>query len=582
MAGSAARVHRAAESHRRAVAIAAAAGAALTGYAPRPRSATTERSIRELAERLRVAAARLAPGWLGAQLDAVPAGAPLATAAPALVRIGTAYPLDDASFPVVVPLGHVAFDGDARDPRVAGVLRAVPLRLLASTRPGGLLIRAVDPTGTGFAPFGPLHDAGIMPPPATDRAGLLAVLSETEQWVRSGRTGPDRTLLLVIAAWPQDTGTEDLARVAALAESGPGAGVHLLVAGWPPPPLADATVAGPLPGATQVTLRNPYALVGHPPDGSFAAVVPAEQLPTGGLHAQVFLDDPPPPDLITRVCAEVGATATAAARITLGELLPAEPLWGHDAAAGLATVVGRHADDPTVLRLGDTTPHWLVLGRPGSGKTSLLLTTVYGLACRFRPDQLAIYLLDPTGAGGFSELLPSVPDPTYLPHARAVASGPDLAEPVAVLRALVEQLARREAERRLLPRLVCLVDEVAPLVSDPAGEPAGLLRELVTRGGPVGVHLVLAGRQLPPEPIAARCRVRIALPGGADALDPANHAAAALATGTAVINTASGLGGPRGAIRAHERLVRFPDPGADPTALAGLRHRLWRAGGGPE
>lgn len=60
---------------------------------------------------------------------------------------------------------------------------------------------------------------------------------------------------------------------------------------------------------------------------------------------------------------------------------------------------------------------------------------------------------------------------------------------------------------------------------------------------------------------------------------PANHAAAALALGTAVVNTAGGLGGPRGATRAHERLVRFPDPRADRIALAGLRHRLWRAGG---
>jgi S-DNA-T family DNA segregation ATPase FtsK/SpoIIIE len=91
----------------------------------------------------------------------------------------------------------------------------------------------------------------------------------------------------------------------------------------------------------------------------------------------------------------------------------------------------------------------------------------------------------------------------------------------------------------------------------------------------------LAGRTLPPEPITAQCRVRIALPGGAPALDPTNDAAAALTVGTAVVNTAGGLGGPRGATRAHEKLIHFPDPYADRTALAGLRHWLWRAGGGP-
>jgi len=587
MAGSAARFERAAEPHRRAAALAAAAGAVLAGQLPPARSATAERGVRELAERLRVAAALLAPGWLGVPLDAVPASAPAgAGQVPDLVRIGTAYPLDDASFPVVVPLGHLALAGDARDLRVAGVLRAVLLRLLAAAPAGSLLVRAVDPTGTVFGPFARLRDAGIMPPPATDRGGLAAVLGAAEQWVRGGRARPDQRLLLAIAAWPQDTGTEELARLQALAGAGAGAGLRLLVAGWPPPPLdepGDGAGAQPaLPGATQVTLRNPYALVGHPPGGSFGAPVPAGRPGSAGLNAQVFLDEAPPADLLERVCATVAATADQAARLTLGELLPDGPVWTHEAAEELAVVVGRSAAAPTVLRLGEATPHWLVVGRAGSGKTALLLATVYGLASRYRPDQLAVYLLDPAGSGSFTDFAPSATDRSFLPHARAVTAGPDPAEPVAVLRALVDQLTPRAARRQLLPRLVCLVDGVDQLLAGAGEEAAGLLRELAERGGPVGVHLVLAGRCLPPEPVAGRCRVRIALPGGAPALDPANQSAAALATGTAVVNTAGGLGGPRGATRAHERVVRFPDPGADPTALAGLRHRLWRAAGGPE
>jgi hypothetical protein len=594
MAGSADRVARAAQTHRRAVAIAAAAGPVLAGRPPRPPSASTERGIRELAERLRAAAARLAPGWLGGPLDAVPASAPAGAATvPDVVRIGTGYPLDDASFPVVVPLGHVAFDADARDPRVAGVLRAVLLRLLASAPAGGLLVRAVDPTGTVFAPFAPLHRAGIMPPPAADHAGLRAVLGEAGGWVRGPRAHPDRTLLLVVAAWPQDTGSGELDRVSALAEAGAGRGVRLLVAGWPPPPLADGSAGRPLPGATQVSLRNPYALVGHPPGSSFGTPVPAGESQPAGLNAQVFLDRSPSPDLITRVCAGLTGSAPRPAPVRLGELLPGDPLWSHDATDGLATMVGRSADAPTVLRLADATAHWLVVGRAGAGKTSLLRATVYGLAGRYRPDQLAIYLLDLAGTGSFAEFVPTATDPWSLPHARAVTAGPDRAEPVAVLRALVAQLTRREAEKRVLPRLVCLVDEVGLLLAgtgpeaaraaEAAGagpEAAGLLRALAERGGPVGVHLVLAGRHPPPAPIASRCRVRIALAGGAAALDPANHAAAALATGTAVVNTAGGLGGPRGATRAHERVVSLPDPRADPPALAGLRERLGLAGGG--
>ena len=58
-------------------------------------------------------------------------------------------------------------------------------------------------------------------------------------------------------------------------------------------------------------------------------------------------------------------------------------------------------------------------------------------------------------------------------------------------------------------------------------------------------------------------------------LEPTNDSAAGLPLGTAVVNTAGGLGGPRGATRGHERTVRFPDPHADRAALSALRHRLW-------
>jgi hypothetical protein len=71
--------------------------------------------------------------------------------------------------------------------------------------------------------------------------------------------------------------------------------------------------------------------------------------------------------------------------------------------------------------------------------------------------------------------------------------------------------------------------------------------------------------------------VRIALPGGADVLDARNNSADALRLGTAIVNTAGGFGGPSNASRAHERLVEFPDPHAEPRTLSTLRRRLWLA-----
>ena len=215
-----------------------AAASALDTYLPPPRTDLAEQQ--ELAQRLRDAAARLTPGWLGAPLDEVPAGTPLGEQRrPEFVRVGTAAPLEDAQFPAVVPLlgtGHLTFSADSRDPRVAGALRSILLRLLATAPAGTLMVRAVDAVGGAlFAPFGALADAGLMPPPVTDRAGLQAVLAEAEHWVRPSRPEAQRrptarprrrdcTMLLLIAALPSDVQGAELARITALAQAGPADG----------------------------------------------------------------------------------------------------------------------------------------------------------------------------------------------------------------------------------------------------------------------------------------------------------------------------------------------------------------------
>jgi S-DNA-T family DNA segregation ATPase FtsK/SpoIIIE len=189
------RIDQAAALHRQAAAVAEAAELALEAQG---QTVADPREQYRLAEQLRAAAGELAPGWLGATLDAqspiTPLGGPHP---PQFVRIGMAQPLDDARFPAIVPLlgvGHLTVDQDARDPRVSGLIRSVLLRLLATAPAGSLLVRAVDCAGGGavFAPFAALADAGLMSPPATDRDGLRAVLHEAEQWLRPVRGNSSR------------------------------------------------------------------------------------------------------------------------------------------------------------------------------------------------------------------------------------------------------------------------------------------------------------------------------------------------------------------------------------------------------
>ncbi len=173
-------------------------------------------------------------------------------------------------------------NGDARDPRVAGLLTSLVLRLLAGCPAGELKLRVVDSTGSMFGAFPPLVAARVMAEPATDRNGLRTVLSEAEQWVRN----PGRyTLLVVIAALPELTEGPELARLAMLAQAGPAARLHLVVAGWPPPPLTAESTQPPLAFTTQITLRNPYALVGDAPGRAFGR--------QGALSCPVYLDPAP-------------------------------------------------------------------------------------------------------------------------------------------------------------------------------------------------------------------------------------------------------------------------------------------------
>jgi hypothetical protein len=326
-----ARIERAAALHRHTAALVAAAGPVLDGYSPSAAPAEQYAEQHDLTASLRADANLLAPGWLGAQLDALapstPLGGPLP---PTFVRVGQAHPLDDARFSVVVPLlraGHIAIDADARDSRVAGLLRSLVLRLLASSPPGSVRIRAIDAVDSGstFGWFTGIE--AIMPTPVSDAEGLRAVLDEGEQWIAARTDSPGPTLLIVIASLPELTEGRDLARIAGLAHAGPAGRLHLIAAGWPPPPLTAETTQAPLPHATQIAIRNPHAWVGDPPGATFSGtgVTPAR------LNAPVYLDPDPPADLVRRVCTQLSGP-WGAPPAQVGE--PSRTAWLNYVAAG--------------------------------------------------------------------------------------------------------------------------------------------------------------------------------------------------------------------------------------------------------
>ncbi|WP_081883926.1 FtsK/SpoIIIE domain-containing protein [Micromonospora parva] len=531
----------------------------------------------------------------GALANPAPGATPL-TDQPAAVRIGAASTAD-GGFPVLVPLGgghHLALDADARESQVAGLLRALVLRLVATAPPGQVRVVGIDTAtlGATFGPLRPLLDAGVLDPPATSEAEVAALLDAAEKHARAAQHGAAtaRRLLLVVATAAPPP--RELARLAALTHAGPAAAVCVLLAGHPS--RQPGETPPPLGGTTAVRLNQGYAHVGDPPGAPFSA-------DGSGLAARVLLDGDPPPASVRALAEHLGTATRRADALPFTDLLP-ERRWAESASTGLRTVIGRASGGSTAafataltLAFDDATPHWLVGGRTGAGKTVFLLDVLYGLAARYSPAELQLYLLDFKEGVSFTEFVPTGRDPSWLPHARAVGIESDREYGLAVLREL-----RREAQRRAtalkrhgvtkladlprdnpLPRIVTVIDEFHVLLAGNdalAREAVDLLEELARKGRSYGIHLVLASQSMTgiealygrAEAIFGQFALRVALPGGGGVLDQLNDAAAALPVGSAVVNTAAGAVGA-------DTVLRFPDAHAAAADLAALRHELWQA-----
>ena len=600
---------RAVAAHREAVSHVEAARAQLRDRAREDgTSAQAREDARQFASGMQRLAKKLTPGWLGCPLDSaaadLPTGVNGALGRPMPVRLGEASVTAGSVFSVVVPFvgaGHLAVNSDARDPSVARWLRGVVLRVLAALPDGALRVAAVDGATLGavFGPFRAMVEAEAWRRPAIDLPGFQQVLTEAEERIERAQAGEtDPTVLLVCAAaMPEGAGRTEWSRLAAIAHAGPAAGVFLLLAGYPPPQHPGLNAAPRLERTTHLMATNGGLFAMSEPPG------PDRLSSDGsGLPVPMRLDTGPPDDLIEAICRRMAKTARVQASTDFGALMPAE-IWQESSISGLRTVVGRAGRGDCVLALDDATPHWLVGGRTGSGKTVFLLDVLYGLASRYSPDELGLYLLDFKEGVSFAEFTPTEVDPSWIPHARTVGIESDREYGLAVLRTLSREMTRRATELKragvtkladlrtrrpdvAMPRLLAVVDEFHVLFegNDAVAQQAvALLEELARKGRSYGIHLILASQTISgvealftkTESIFGQFPLRVALAGGGGVLDQLNDGADNLPIGGAVINSAAGIAGAN-------RVIRFPN--ADSESVTAQRHLLWNArtpGGAP-
>ena len=150
-------------------------------------------------------------------------------------------------------------------------------------------------------------------------------------------------------------------------------------------------------------------------------------------------------------------------------------MWREDSRDGLRVSLGEQGDQSAEIVIGDSGRNLnnvLVGGAAGSGKTVLLLTLIYGLAYRYSPDELMMYLLDYKEGVEFARFASGE---TYLPHARIIGIESDKALGTSVLASLIDEIGSRsklfkevgaeklseyrEKTRKKLPRILLVVDE---------------------------------------------------------------------------------------------------------------------------
>jgi len=149
----------------------------------------------------------------------------------------------------------------------------------------------------------------------------------------------------------------------------------------------------------------------------------------------------------------------------------------------------------------DNTPHLLIAGMTGSGKSVALETILYGLT-RYSENQVKLGLIDPKG----TELTPF----EDMPHLERPI-GMFAEDAIPLLETGVQEMERRYAlfrEHRVrgirefnrcqagytLPWFVIVLDEYADLTSDPADKTAieSLFRRLAAKARASGIHLIAA------------------------------------------------------------------------------------------
>lgn len=189
---------------------------------------------------------------------------------------------------------------------------------------------------------------------------------------------------------------------------------------------------------------------------------------------------------------------TTRARDVLARCRPGDDVVRFDDRALCSLGFGLSRAQPFVLEPTSATPHFLIAGRTGSGKSVAFTALLLDWAERFAPRSLTILGFDFKGGATFGSL-------KSLPHLASIVTDLDDDIMPRALLGLAAEIRRRErvfAEHGWwsiddsveMPRLIVAIDEVHELVRRHP-DSHDVLADIARRGRSLGVHLVLSVQQ---------------------------------------------------------------------------------------
>ena len=166
-------------------------------------------------------------------------------------------------------------------------------------------------------------------------------------------------------------------------------------------------------------------------------------------------------------------------------------------ADGIVNAIARINRARLEVQLTSETPHVLIAGRTGSGKSHALTSLVVDWATRYASTEFQLVGIDFKGGATLGPL-------SGLPHHLATLTDLTLTDVPRAIAGLSAEIRRREAEfvrQRVatienashVPRLAIVIDEVHEFLRQ-FPEAHDLLADIARRGRSLGVHLVLAAQ----------------------------------------------------------------------------------------